>query len=144
MTGIGRTRPDGGASGREPGVLRDQRGFGLVEILIASTIAVIGLVSVAGLQLAVAAQSRMAAWQTGQALAAQEVFERMNEAGYAAAASGSDSVTIDGHTFRVNLSVTSPIVRVKQVTASVAAVGSIGPQIFVTRIHDRRSVPAAP
>jgi len=123
---------------------RDQGGFGLVELLVAVTIASIGLLSVAGLQLAVASQARVAEWRTSQALAAQEVFERMNQAGYAAAASGSDSATINGHIYRVNLTVTMPIVRVKQVTAVVAAVGSVGTQSFVTRIHDRRSVPAAP
>lgn len=124
--------------------LRDERGFGLVEILIATTIAAIGLISVAGLQLAVAAQARIAAWQTGQTLAVQEVFERMNEAGYAAAATGTDSVTVGGYAYRVNVTVTTPIVRVKEVRATVGAVGSIAPRTFLTRIHDRRPVPVAP
>lgn len=129
---------------RAKSLARDSGGFGLVELLVAVTIASIGLLSVAGLQLAVASQARMAAWRTGQALAAQEVFERMNQVGYAAAASGSDSATINGHTYRVKVTVTMPVVRVKQVTAVVNAVGSVGAQTYVTRIHDRRSVPAAP
>lgn len=119
----------------------DQSGFGLVEMLVATSIAMIGLLSVAGLQLSVATQARIAAWRTAQAVAAQEVFERLNEAGYAAVTSGTDSVTVNGQVYRVNLSVTTPEVRVKQVRATVTAAGSVGPTAFVTRIHDRRPVP---
>lgn len=119
-------------------------GFGLVEMLVATTIAMIGLLSVAGLQLSVATQARIAAWRTNQALAAQEVFERLNDAGYASVVSGSDSATVDGRVYRVNVAVTVPVVRVKQVTATVSSVGSVGARAFVTRIHDRRPVPAAP
>lgn len=124
--------------------LRDESGFGLVEMLVATTIAAIGLMAVAGLQLSVATQARIAAWRTNQALAAQEVFERLNEAGYASVVSGPDSATVDGTVYRVNVAVTTPVVRVKQVTATVAAAGSLPARSFVTRIHDRRPVPAAP
>lgn len=136
---------DGRTDARSPrSRLRDESGFGLVEMLVATTIASIGLLAVAGLQLSVATQARIAAWRTNQALAAQEVFERLNEAGYASVVSGSDSATVDGTVYRVNLSVTTPVVRVKQVTATVAGVGSLSARSYVTRIHDRRSVPAAP
>jgi len=127
--------------GHGPPRVGNESGFGLVEMLVAITIAMIGLLSVAGLQLAVATQSRMAAWRTNQALAAQEVFERLNEAGYASVVTGSDSVTVNGRVYRVNLNVTTPANRVKRVQATVAPAGSMGPSTFVTRIHDRRPVP---
>lgn len=120
---------------------RDESGFGLVEMLVAITIATIGLLSVAGLQLSVATQARLAEWRTNQTLAAQEVFERLNEGGYASVTTGSDSVTVNGQVYRVNVVVNATGVRVKQVRATVAATGSVGPATFVTRIHDRRPVP---
>lgn len=119
----------------------NESGFGLVEMLVATTVAMVGLLSVAGLQLAVATQARLAAWRTNQAVAAQEVFERLNEAGYASVVTGSDSVAVDGQVYRVNLVVTTPSNRVKRVQATVAAAGSLGPATFITRIHDRRPVP---
>lgn len=124
--------------------LRDQSGAGLIEGLVASTVAMIGLLALSGIQLAVATQSRMGQWRTGQALAAQEVLERVLDGGYAAATSGSDSATVNGHTYRVNLSVTNTAIRVKQVRATVAAVGSVSPRTFVTRIYEPRPVPPPP
>lgn len=129
---------------RSARLLRDESGAGLIEVLVASTVAMIGLLSLSGLQLAVATQSRVGQWRTGQALAAQDVLERVIDNGYAAAASGSDSATVNGHTYRVNLVVTNSAIRVKQVRATVAAVGSLGPQTFVTRIYEPRAVPPAP
>ncbi len=139
-----KTRVGGTRARRSKPAVAEQSGFGLIEVLVATTVATIGLLSVAGLQLSIATQARIASWRTSQALAAQEVFERINEAGYAAAASGADSATVDGRVYRVNVAVTTPIVRVKQVTATVAAVGGVSARSFVTRIHDRRPVPAAP
>lgn len=130
--------------GRGSRVLRDESGAGLIEVLVASTVAMIGLLSLSGLQLAVATQSRVGQWRTGQALAAQEVLERVIDNGYAVAASGTDSATINGHVYQVNLVVTNSAIRVKQVRATVAAVGSLGPQAFVTRIYEPRAVPPAP
>lgn len=119
-------------------------GFGLVEVMVATAIGGIGLLAVGGLQLAAATQSRIAEWRTGQALAAQEVFEEINRQGYALATSGSYSATVNGHTYRVNIAVSAPTLRVKQLTATVAAVGSVSARAFTTRIYEQRPVPSGP
>ncbi len=123
---------------------RNQQGFGLVEMLIASTIGGIGILAVAGLQLAAATQGRIAQWRTHQALVAQEVFEEIQRQGYAAATSGQYTASVDGTTYRVSVSVVQTSVRVKQVMAQVPAMGTVNSQMFVTRIYEPRPVPAAP
>lgn len=146
MRSMTKGRSSGGRGGRAalPASVRDQAGFGLVEALVAVTLAMIGLLAVAGLQLSAATQGRIAHWRTSQALVAQEVFEALNAAGYASVSSGTRSVTLDGQTYTANVSVTNPAVRVKQVTVTVSAVGSVGPQTFLTRIHEQRPVPPPP
>ncbi|MFW6088294.1 MAG: type IV pilus modification PilV family protein, partial [Gemmatimonadota bacterium] len=46
--------------------IRDEKGFGLVETMIAITILVIGLLAVSGLSLATAAQARIADLRSDQ------------------------------------------------------------------------------
>lgn len=121
-----------------------ERGFGLIEVMVATTIGTIGILAVGGLQLAAATQSRIAEWRTGQALAAQQVFERINSQGYAGASSGSFSTQVDGFTYTVNVVVTTPTLRVKQLTATVGARGSVSARAFMTRIYDQRPVPTSP
>ncbi|MDX1578055.1 MAG: prepilin-type N-terminal cleavage/methylation domain-containing protein [Gemmatimonadota bacterium] len=123
---------------------RDASGFGLVEVLVAAVIGMIGLLAVSGLQLASATQGRIAQWRTGQALAAQQVFERMHTAGYAAAASGTFTPLVDGRTYDVTVTVTRTALRVKRIVAQVGPVGTIGPQTYATRLYQPRPLPAAP
>ena len=112
--------------------------------MVSSTIGSIGLLALAGLQLATATQSRIGEWRTEQALAAQQVFEEIQQKGYASAAGGAFTANVDGYAHRVTVSVSSPALRVKQITAVVAPIGSISAQTFVTRIYERRPVPAGP
>lgn len=122
----------------------DESGFGLVEMLVAITIGAVGLMALAGVQLAAASQMRIAEWRTEQALVAQEVFELINERGYAAATGGSYNMMVDGSPRRVNVSITSPALRVKEIRAVVAPIGGVSARTFVTRIYDVRPVPAGP
>lgn len=126
------------------GVLSDQDGFGLMEMMVASTIGGIGFLAVAGLQLAAATQGRIAEWRTSQAFAAQQVFEEVNRQGYAAASGGTFTTTVGGYSYAVNVSVANTAIRVKEVTALVPAVGTLTSQTYVTRLYQTRAVPVAP
>ena len=123
---------------------RGEEGFGLVETLIALTILVIGLLAVSGLTLASAAQARIADWKSEQATAGQLALETVQQEGFAAAVSGADTVTVDGHDYVVTLTVTEITTKVKEVEAEVAAVGSIPARTFRTRLYQPRPLPLPP
>lgn len=120
---------------------RSQDGFGLVEALIALTILVIGLVAVSGLSVASADQARIANWRSEQATAGQMALEDVQRAGWAGAASGSDTVTVSGHEYEVTYTVTDVTPRVREVVARVAAVGEVGAREFTTRVYRPRPLP---
>lgn len=124
--------------------VRDDSGFGLIEMMVSTTVGGVGLLALAGLQLATATQSRIAEWRTEQALAAQQVFEEINQKGFAAATSSAFNANVDGQAHRVTVTVLTTQPRVKRVTAVVAPIGAVSAQTFVTRIYDVRPVPAAP
>jgi type II secretory pathway pseudopilin PulG len=121
--------------------LADERGFGLVEALIALTILVIGLVAVSGLSLASADQARIANWRSEQATAGQMALEAVQLTGWAGAVSGSDTVSIAGHPYAITYTVTDLTPRVRQVVAEVAAVGDVGARVFTTRLYRPRPLP---
>ena len=121
--------------------IADERGFGLVEALIALTILVIGLVAVSGLSLATAAQARIANWRTQQATAAQVVLEEVQNGGWDSAVSGMDTVVLAGHPYAVKLDVTRVSPRIKQVTVAVAGIGGLDSRTFTTRLNKPRPLP---
>lgn len=121
--------------------IADERGFGLVEALIALTILVIGLVAVSGLSLATAAQARIANWRTQQATAAQIVLEDVQKDGWGSAVSGVDTVSLSGHDYTVTIGVTDISSRVKQVTVVVGGVGDMGSRTYTTRLYKPRPLP---
>ncbi|MFQ5890056.1 MAG: hypothetical protein ACE5JR_08380 [Gemmatimonadota bacterium] len=123
---------------------RDEAGFGLVEAMIALIMLAIGLMAITGLAMTVASQTRLAAWQTDQALAGQEALERIHRGGYAAAVSGVDTITLGGNTYFVTLTVTNPSARVKQVDAVVPGVGTLQARSFSTRLYQPRPLPGPP
>lgn len=127
---------------RRPGRPDPRAGFGLVETLVALTIAAIGLTAVAGLHVAVIQQERIASWRTGQTLAAQQVFEEMQSLGFGVG-SRSDTVRIGGVLYTVSTTVASTS-RVSQVTSQVSGVGTVDPQTFTTRVYRPRTYPVAP
>ncbi len=121
--------------------IANERGFGLVEALIALTILVIGLVAVSGLSLATAAQARIANWRTQQATAAQIVLEDVQKDGWDSAVSGADTVSLSGHDYTVTIGVTDISSRVKQVTVVVDGVGDMGSRTFTPRLYKPRPLP---
>ena len=122
--------------------LGSESGFGLIEALIAATLLAIGLLAVAGLSLSVASQSRLADYQTGQSLAAQQVLEKVQQEGFADAASGKDTVKIGGFDYEVTRTVTAPATGVKEVLVQVGGRGILGPHEARTRLYSIRDLPA--
>lgn len=126
------------------GRLRDQRGIGLIEVMVALILLAVGMMAVAGISLQVAAQNRWSSWQTDQTLAAQEVLERVQHEGYASAASGTDTVTIGQNTYTVNRSVTQVTNRVKQVQVTVVSPHGARSRTFTSRLYEPRQLPSPP
>ena len=126
-------------------VLRDERGFGLVETMIAITILVIGLLAVSGLSLATAAQARIADLRSDQMSAGQSTLEDIRQMDFADVDTRVDTVAAGGRTFYVTSTVVVLGKRAKQVTVSVApAAAGLTTRSFETVIHDPRSLPASP
>ena len=124
------------------GSMDDQRGFGLVEALVAVTVLVIGLLAVSGLTLTTAAQARIADLRTDQSVAAQMAFEQLRAEGFANAESGLDTVVTGGREFYVTTVVTDVNGRTKSMAATVAAAsGGLTERTYTTSIHAPRSLP---
>ena len=125
--------------------LRDERGFGLVEAMIAMTILVIGLLAVSGLSLATAAQARIADLRSDQMVAGQAAIEQARRLDFGSVASTVDTVTSGGREFVVTTTVTSLSTRTKQVAVDVAPLaGGLQTRSFSTVLHNPRSLPSAP
>lgn len=124
---------------------RGEAGFGLVEVLIALIIFAIGMLAVAGLSMSVGAQTNWSVWQTDQSLAAQQVLERVQREGYAAAASGTETVTVGNRTYTAARTVTQIGPRVKEVSVTVSTTRAwdkgVPPRTFVTRLYEPRPLP---
>lgn len=120
-------------------------GIGLPEVMVAMTLMGVGMLAVAGISMQVATQNRWSNWQTDQSLAAQEVLERVQRAGYDAAVSGTDTVTVGTRVYNVQRTVTTVGNRVKEVTVTVVAPrGNVRSRDFTTRVYEARQLPAAP
>jgi hypothetical protein len=68
-------------------------------------------------------------------------LEQIQANGYAAAASGVDTVDVGGHDYLVTLTAADITSRVRQVTAVVAAVGDVNSRTFTTRLYQPRALP---
>lgn len=120
----------------------DERGFGLVEALVAVTVLVIGLLAVSGVTLTTAAQARIADLRTDQSVAAQMAFERVRARGFENATSGVDTVVTGGREFFVTTVVTDINKRTRTVSATVAAAsGGLTERTYTTALHAPRSLP---
>ncbi len=125
--------------------LRDERGFGLVETMIAITILVIGLLAVSGLSLATAAQAQIADLRSDQMVAGQTAIETIRRMDFGDVASGVDTVASGGRTLIVATTVVELGQRAKQVTVEITPTsGPITSRSFSTVLHHPRSLPAAP
>ena len=131
---------------KSPGAsrLRDTAGMGLIEVMVALILFAVGMLAVAGIGLQVAAQNRWSDWQTDETLAAQEILERVQRAGYAVATSGSDTVTVGHTTYSVTRTVTQLANRVRQVQVTVATSGNTRTRTFTSRLYEPRQLPAPP
>ena len=121
--------------------LRDERGFGLVETMIAFTILVIGLLAVSGLTLASAAQARIADRRSDVATAGQIMIETLQLQGFDSAVNRVDTVSVGGKDYPVSLAVTSISSRVREVQAVVDGSGPAAARTFTTRVYRPRSLP---
>lgn len=125
--------------------LRDERGFGLVEAMIAVTILVIGLLAVSGLALATAAQARIADLRSDQMVAGQAAIEQARRLDFGSVTSGVDTVDSGGREFVITTTVTALSIRTKELSVEVAPLGgSLPSRDFSTVLHNPRSLPAAP
>ncbi|MFW6083667.1 MAG: type IV pilus modification PilV family protein [Gemmatimonadota bacterium] len=134
-----------GAAMRMRRLLRDERGFGLVEAMIAMTILVIGLLAVSGLALATATQAQVADLRSDQMVAGQAAVERARSLDFDSVESGVDTVSSGGREFVVTTTVTGLNGRTKAVSVDVAPLsGGLPTRSFSTVLHVPRSLPAAP
>lgn len=128
--------------GRMRSVMGDERGFGLIEALLAMTLLVIGLLAVSGLTLATAAQARIADLRSDQMVTGQATIETIRRGGFAAASSGVDTVTTGGREFYVTRTVTDINTRTKLISVSIApSSGGLTTRNFSTVLHAARSIP---
>lgn len=113
--------------------------------MIALTIFAFGMLAVAGLGLSVGAQTNWSVWQTDQSLAAQQVLERVQREGYAAATSGTETVTVGNRTYTVSRTVSQLGPRVREVSVTVSTTRAwdrgVPPRTFVTRLYQPRPLP---
>ena len=122
-------------------VVRNQAGFGLVEILITMLILSVGLLALTTITAGVASQTRISAERTAQAMAAQQVLEDYARRGYAAAASRVDTVQVSGRSYVVTSTVTDPSSRVRQISAVVNGRGPSNARTYVARVYDPIPLP---
>jgi len=122
-------------------IAQDERGFGLVEILITMVILTVGLLALTTISAGVASQTRISAEKTAQAMAAQQVLEDYTRRGYATATSGVDTVQVSGRSYIVTSTVTDPSARVRQVSSVVNGRGPTVARTYVTRIYDPLPIP---
>ena len=122
-------------------VLRDETGFGLVEILITMVILSVGLLALTTITAGVASQTRISAERTAQAMAAQQVLEDYTRRGYAAATGRVDTVQVSGQSYIVTSTVTDPSSRVRQVSAVVTGRGPAIARTYVARVYDPIPLP---
>lgn len=114
---------------------RAERGFGLVETLVALLVLSVGMLGVAGLTGSVAKQTRRASWETEQALVAQQVMDSIRQAGYAAAADGADTLQIAGRQWAAAWTVTEPAPTLKRVDVDVDGRRELSARTYTARLH---------
>jgi len=116
-----------------------QAGFGLVEVLVAVVILAFGLLAVAGVSLMVAGQTRGAAYDTDQAMIAQQVMDVMAQNFDAVPTGTSDTtMSVAGRSYTISADVTQPSVHLKEVQLVVSGRDRVHPDTFQTSLHRPR------
>lgn len=146
----GSVRRPAGRPGGDPappagtfGLAGPERGFGMVEALVALVILSVGLLAIAGIAVTVGAQTRAGIDTTGRVLAGQQVLERMVLAGFGSVPTGDTTVRVGGRTFTVGRSISAEGPRWKELRVEVQGMGDGGAEALVTRLHAPRPLPAA-
>lgn len=145
MTDERRHPPDlDGARGpgqdRAPG----ERGFGLVEALVAVVLFGIGTVAVAGLTLATGTYASRAAVQTDHVMAAGQLFTELRQEDFTAVTSGTRTLVVGDRSYAIDVTVSQPSTDVKSILAVVPGNSRFSPDTFRTRIHRSGGYPTGP
>ena len=120
---------------------KDERGFGLVETLVALTILVIGLLAVTGLTMAAATQARIADWRSDMTAAGLLALEEVRLLDFTSVASGADTFDVGGRDYPVSITVTDVSSRVKEVRVIVEGAVTLAADTFTTRVERPRPLP---
>lgn len=121
---------------------RAERGFGLVEALVALVVLTVGMLGVAGLSAGVAEQTRRSAWETEQALVAQQLMDSIRRAGYAAATDGADTLAMGGVEWAAAWAVSQASPGLKRVDVDVDGRGEMGDRTYTARLHQPTALPS--
>lgn len=124
----------------------DERGFGLVEALIAFVILSVGLLAIGGIALSVAAQTRGAAGTTARALAGQQVLEVAATSDFSEVTVGTTdtTMTVGNRSITVTRVVEQPSVGTKKVTVRIPDASGGSSEVMVTYLHRPKSAPHGP
>lgn len=131
--------------GREHAPARQhQRGFGLIEAMVALVVFGIGALAVAGISLRVGQLHAQSAVSTDQTFAADQVFGTLREADFDAVTSDARTVSIDDHAYSVELDVSTLSSDTKQVVATVTSATTFAADTFRTVLHRPGAYPTSP
>ncbi len=123
-------------------IMGREAGFGLVEVLIAVVILAFGLLAITGVSLSTARQTRGAAYDTDQAMVAQQLMDGMAQ-DYSAVPTGSSdtTITVAGRSYTVSRTVTQTSGKLKSVQLVVTGGTGVTPDTFITRLHKAVALP---
>lgn len=127
-----------------PRAANSQRGFGLVEALVAVVVFAIGVLSAAAVGAHAAQLSTQSAVATDQTFAAEQVFALLRQEDFGAVTSGEGTVQVGGHTYTVERNVTQLSSDTKQVVAVVSGVAPFPADTFETVLHRSAGYPSSP
>jgi prepilin-type N-terminal cleavage/methylation domain-containing protein len=116
-------------------------GFGLLETLVAITVLTIGLLAASGLSSSATRLVTSASVLADQTAAAEAVFERIRQAGYAAALSGADTVVVGSARYGVEITVTNWSPTAKEIVLTVAGRRWAADREFTTWMANAGSFP---
>lgn len=123
--------------------VRGQRGFGLVEAIVAIMVFSIGMLAVAGLALSAGQLTAQSSFRTDQTFAADQVFGALRQADFSTVTDGTRTVQVGAHGYSVDISVTTISADVKNVQAVVSG-APVTPDTFRTTLYRPDSYPTSP
>ena len=124
--------------------VRGQRGFGLVEAIVAIMVFAVGMLAVAGLALSAGQLTAQSSFRTDQTFAADQVFGALRQADFSTVTDGTRTIQVGAHAYTVDVSVTTVSTDLKDVEAVVAGAGNVGPDTFRTTLYRPDSYPTSP